>query len=144
MTTATMPSTNNIKPVKRTWFKVQAATVLSLLLATCTSPSYATVNKCTNYIDLVAVHSNNATQEPRKLPVTVEHRTIADVFLCLSFIGLSFIGKLRLALVRLWWGGHGNKPFIRQIPCAVLQRFSSLPAALNLGQSSLIPLEKVL
>jgi hypothetical protein len=105
MTTATMPSTNNIKPVKRTWFKVQAATVLSLLLATCTSPSYATVNKCTNYIDLVAVHSNNATQELRNLLKTVQHRTIADVFLCLSFASLSLMGKLRyLAIVLSRYG----------------------------------------
>ena len=51
-------------------------------------------------IDLVAVHGNNATQELRNLLKTVQHRTIADVFLCLSFIGLPFVGKLRLALVR--------------------------------------------
>ena len=99
-----------------------------------------------NCIAKVAVTGNNLKQEPRKLPVSVSHHTLADVFLCLSFANCLFTGELRLALalVRLWWGGHGNKPFIGRIPCAVLQRFSSLPTALTLGQSSKnLPLEKV-
>ena len=82
---------------------------------------------------------NNARQEPRKLLTTVlQHHTIVDVFLYLSFASCLFAGELRLALalVRLWWGGDGNKPFIRRIPSAVLLRFSSLPTALTLGQSS--------
>lgn len=100
-----------------------------------------------NVIDLVAVTSNNAKEELRKLSVSVQHRTIADVFLCLSFASLPVMGELRLAIafIALWWGGHGNKPFIRQIPCAVLLRFSNLPAALHLGRinKTTMPFEKV-
>lgn len=99
-----------------------------------------------NCLDLVAVSGNNARQELRKLLTTVQHHTIVDVFLCLSFASCLFAGELRLALalVRLWWGGHGNKPFIGRIPCAVLLRFSNLPTALTLGQSSKnLPFEKV-
>ena len=126
--------------------------LLVSLLATC-QPSYAIAshyqtlnNHSFNYVDAVAVNGNNVKQELRKLFKPVQHHTIVDVFFCLSFIFLPVMGELRLAiaLLALWWGGYRNKPFIRQIPCAVLQRFSSLPAALNLGQSSLIPLEKVL
>lgn len=98
-------------------------------------------------VDMVAVRGNNGRQEPKKLPVAVSHHTIVDVFLCLSFASLPFTGELRLALalVRLWWGGSGNKPFIGRIPLAVLQRFLSLPAALHLGQIiTTTPLRKVL
>jgi hypothetical protein len=139
--------------------------VLVSLLATCsTSPSYASEPKplishggyssqlgktyliATHYqlsklnsfilIDTVAVSGNNGCQERKKLLTTVEHRTIADVFLCLSFASLPVMGELRLALAitPLWWGGGGNKPFIRRILPAVLLRFLTLPAALNLGQ----------
>ena len=97
-----------------------------------------------NCIDKVAVTGNNLKQEPRKLLTAVQyHHTLVDVFLCLSFASCLFAGELRLAA--LWWGGHGNKPFIRQIPCAVLLRFSSLPTALYLGRiiKKLLPLEKV-
>ncbi len=96
-----------------------------------------------NYVDAVAVRGNNGRQEPRKLLTTVQHHTIVDVFLCLSFASLPFVGELRLAA--LWWGVHRNKPFIRRILCAVLLRFSSLPAALILGRiiKKLLPLEKV-
>jgi hypothetical protein len=92
---------------------------------------------------MVVVSGNNDRQERRKLLTTVSHRTIADVFLCLSFASLPFMGELRLAA--LWRGGYGNKPFIRRIPCAVLLRFSTLLAALNLGQiiKTLLPVEKV-
>ncbi len=124
------------------------------LLATCTSPSYAIAphyqqlnNHSFNYVDVVAVNGNNAYQELRKLSVSVQHRTIADVFLCLPFASLPFMGELRLAiaLLALWWGGYRNKPFIRQILCAVLLRFSNLPAALYLGQiiKTSLPFEKV-
>ena len=115
------------------------------LLASC-QPSYAIAstnqnlnNHSFNYVELVAVTGNNARQELRKLLTTVQyHHTLVDVFLCLSFANCLFTGELRLALalVCLWWGGDGNKPFIRQIPSAVLLRFSSLPTALTLGQSS--------
>ena len=120
------------------------------LLATC-QPSYAIAqnyqplnNHSFNYVDVVAVNGNNAYQERRKLLTTVSHRTIADVFLCLSFASLPFMGELRLALayIALWQGGHRNKPFIRQILCAVLLRFSTLLAALILGKTS-IPVRKV-
>lgn len=176
MTTAT----HAIKPVKRKGL-VGAIAILSLLLATCTRPSYALTGDCNNYysnvmsninynhhkynefvifktsndchyikqrftsIDLVAVHSNNASQEPRNLLKTVQHRTIADVFFCLSFIGLPFVGKLRLAVVRLWWGGRGNKPLRANTACRLFLAVSSLPTALFLGQiiKNLLPLEQV-
>ena len=100
-----------------------------------------------NCVDKVAVSGNNLKQEPKKLLNTVQyHHTLVDVFLCLSFASCLFTGELRLALalVRLWWGGHGNKPFIGRIPCAVCLRFLSLPTALTLGQSSKsLPLRKV-
>jgi hypothetical protein len=123
--------------------------LLVSLLATC-QPSYAIAthyqqlnNHSFNCVDVVAVNGNNDRQEPRKLLTTVQHHTIVDVFLCLSFASLPFVGELRLAA--LWWGVHRNKPFIRQILCAVLLRFSSLPAALILGRiiKKLLPLEKV-
>ncbi|HNJ86377.1 MAG TPA: hypothetical protein PKU92_07325, partial [Agitococcus sp.] len=102
-----------------------------------------------NYVDKVAVSGNNARQERRKLLATVlQHHTIVDVFLCLSFANCLFTGELRLALalVCLWWGGDGNKPFIRQIPSAVLLRFSNLPTALiflGLITQTSLPFEKV-
>jgi len=123
--------------------KAIISTLLSSLMATCTSPSYAIAsryhysnNDSFILVDTVAVSGNNDRQEPRNLLTTVSHRTLADVFLCLSFASLAFTGELRLAiaLIALWWGGSGNKPFIRRIPLAVLLRFSSLPAALTLGQ----------
>ena len=123
------------------------------LLATC-QPSYAIAphyqplnNHSFNYVDVVAVNGNNDRQELRKLFKPVQHHTIVDVFLCLPFIFLPVMGELRLAiaLLALWWGGYRNKPFIRQILCAVLLRFSNLPAALYLGQiiKTSLPFEKV-
>ena len=63
-------------------------------------------------VDMVAVAGNNAPQERKKLPVAVKHRTLVDVFFCLSFISLPVMGELRLAIafIALWWGGDGNKP----------------------------------
>jgi hypothetical protein len=98
-------------------------------------------------VDMVAVAGNNAPQERKKLPVAVKHRTLVDVFFCLSFISLPVMGELRLAIafIALWWGGDGNKPFIGRIPSAVLQRFLTLPAALYLGQIiKTTPVRKVL
>ena len=127
--------------------------LLVSLLATC-QPSYAIDkdyqpfnNHSFNYVDAVAVNGNNVKQELRKLFKPVQHHTIVDVFFCLSFIFLPVMGELRpvIALLALWWGGSGNKPFIRRIPLAVLQRFLSLPAALTLGQIiKTTPLRKVL
>lgn len=97
-------------------------------------------------IDLIAVTGNNLKQELRNLLNTVQHHTIVDVFLCLSFSNLPFWGKLcfALALVRLWWGGRGNKPFGANTVCRVCFAVSNLPAALHLGQSSKkLPFEKV-
>ncbi|MBL0229498.1 MAG: hypothetical protein IPP76_01370 [Moraxellaceae bacterium] len=130
--------------------KTCTTVLLVSLLATC-QPSYAIAqdyqplnNHSFNYVDVVAVNGNNGRQERRKLFKTVQHRTIADVFLCLPFIFLPFTGELRLALayIALWQGGHRNKPFIRRILCAVVLRFSTLLAALILGKTSL-PVEKV-
>ena len=133
--------------------KAIISTLLSSLMATCTSPSYAIAsryhysnNDSFILVDMVAVSGNNDRQEPRNLLNTVQHHTIVDVFLCLSFASLPFMGELRLAiaLIALWWGGSGNKPFIRRIPLAVLLRFLSLPAALHLGQIiKTTPLRKV-
>lgn len=97
-------------------------------------------------VDTVAVCGNNGRQESQNLLNTVQHHTLFDVFLCLSFISLPFMGELRfaLAVVFLWWGGDRNKPFIRRILSAVVLRFLTLPAALHLGQSSKhLPVEKV-
>ena len=101
-----------------------------------------------NCVDKVAVTGNNLKQERQNLFKSVQHHTIVDVFLCLSFANCLFTGELRLALalVRLWWGGDGNKPFIRRIPSAVVTAVLNLPAALYLGlitQTSL-PVRKVL
>ena len=100
-----------------------------------------------NYVDKVAVNGNNLKQERQNLLVTVQHHTIVGVFLCLSFANCLFTGDLRLALalVRLWWGGGGNKPFIRRIPSAVVTAVLNLPAALYLGRiiKKLLPLRKV-
>ncbi len=123
------------------------------LLATC-QPSYAIAqnyqqlnNHSFNYVDVVAVNGNNAYQELRNLFKHVQHHTIVDVFLCLSFIFLPVMGELRLAiaLLALWWGGYRNKPFIRQILCAVCLTVSNLPTALTLGQiiKTSLPFEKV-
>ena len=92
-------------------------------------------NHSFNYVDAVAVNGNNAYQEPRKLLTTVQHHTIVDVFLCLSFIFLPVMGELRLAiaLLALWWGGGGNKPFIRRIPPAVGLTVSYPPCRPNFG-----------
>ena len=156
--------------------KTCTTALLVSLLATCsTSPSYAKVDLESNtglsliksdvrkyqfisssyqklnndsfiLVDTVAASGNNDRQESRNLLNTVQHHTIVDVFLCLSFASLPFMGELRLAiaLIALWWGGSGNKPFIRRIPLAVLLRFLSLPAALHLGQIiKTTPLRKV-
>jgi len=134
--------------------RISTTAALVSLLATCSSPSYAIAthyqhfnNNSFNYVDTVAVRGNNAPQELQKLLTTVQHHTIVDVFLCLSFASLPFTGELRLAIAffALWWGGHGNKPFIRRIPCAVLLRFLNLPAALHFGQiiKTSLPIRKV-
>jgi hypothetical protein len=134
--------------------KTCTTALLVSLLSTC-QPSYAIAthyqplnNHSFNYVDVVAVNGNNDRQERKKLPVAVKHHTIVDVFFCLSFASLPVMGELclALALVRLWWGGGGNKPFIRRIPSAVLQRFLTLPAALILGRIKKIslPVRKVL
>ena len=99
-----------------------------------------------NCLDLVAVTGNNARQELQNLFNTVQHHTIVDVFLCLSFASCLFAGELRLALalVRLWWGGRGNKPFGANTVCRSVLAVSNLPAALHLGQSlKKLPFEKV-
>ena len=111
------------------------------LLATC-QPSYAIAphyqplnNHSFNYVDVVAVNGNNAYQELRKLFKHVQHHTIVDVFLCLSFIFLPVMGELRLAiaLLALWWGGYRNKPFSRQILCAVGLTVFEPPCRPNFG-----------
>ena len=111
-------------------------------LATCNaSPSYADQQYL---LTATAKTGNNAPQERRKLFKTVQHHTIVDVFLCLPFISLPFTGELRLAIafIALWWGGGGNKPFMRRIPPAVDLTVLNLPAALILGKTSL-PIRKV-
>ena len=99
-----------------------------------------------NCLDLVAVTGNNLKQERRKLLKTVlQHHTIVDVFLCLSFANSLFTGELRLALVRLWRGGRGNKPYMGEyrVPPVFSGFLPSLPPYL-LGQSSKkLPVEKV-
>ena len=91
---------------------------------------------------------NNARQERRKLLATVlQHHTIVDVFLCLSFANLLVMGELRLALalVRLWWGGHGNKPFGANTVCRVVTVFYPPYRPNFLGQitKTSLPVEKV-
>ena len=127
-----------LKPLKHCHIKNSTTALLVSLLATC-QPSYAITKSYPIQIsdnnvslDKVAVSGNYGRQELRKLCKTVQHHTIVDVFLCLFFANLSVMGELRLAA--LWWGGRANKPFIRRIPRAVVLRFSSLPAALHLGQ----------
>ncbi len=87
------------------------------------APNYQYLNNHSfNCIAKVAVTGNNLKEELRKLLNTVQyHHTLVDVFLCLSFASCLFTGELRLAiaLLALWWGGYRNKPFIRQILCAV-------------------------
>lgn len=99
-----------------------------------------------NCIAKVAVTGNNLKQERRKLLKTVlQHHTIVDVFLCLSFANSLFTGELRLALVRLWRGGRGNKPYMGEyrVPPVFSGFLPSLPPYL-LGQSSKkLPVEKV-
>ena len=128
----------NSTTVKTVSLKTCTTVLLVSLLATC-QPSYAITKSYPIQIsdnnvslDKVAVSGNYGRQELRKLCKTVQHHTIVDVFLCLFFANLSVMGELRLAA--LWWGGRANKPFIRRIPRAVVLRFSSLPAALHLGQ----------
>ncbi len=129
----------------KTFTQKLCITLLLSSLATChPSPSYADQQ----YVLTAAVKTgNNGLQESRNLLNTVQHHTIVDVFLCLSFASLPFMGELRLAIafIALWWGGSGNKPFIRRIPLAVCLRFSTLPAALHLGQTikTSLPVEKV-
>ena len=98
-------------------------------------------------IDLIAVTGNNLKQELRNLLKTVSHRTLADVFLCLSFNNLSFTGKLylALALVRFWQGGRGNKPLGANTVCRLFLAVSNLLAALPLGRifKTSLPFEKV-
>ena len=99
-----------------------------------------------NCIAKVAVTSNNARQELRNLLKPVQHHTIVGVFLCLSFSDLPFLGKLclALALVRLWWGGSGNKPLGANTTCRLCFAVLNLPTALSLGQSSKsLPIRKV-
>jgi hypothetical protein len=131
-----------LKPLKTVGIKNSTTGLLVSLLATC-QPSYAITKSYPIQIsdnnvslDKVAVSGNYGRQERKKLLKPVQHRTIADVFLCLSFISLPFMGELRLAIafIALWWGGDGNKPFIRRILSAVVLRFLTLPAALHLGQ----------
>jgi len=123
--------------------KTCTTVLLVSLLATC-QPSYAIAphyqplnNHSFNYVDVVAVNGNNAYQERKKLFKPVQHHTIVDVFLCLSFASLPVMGELclALALVRLWWGGGGNKPFIRRIPPAVGLTVSYPPCRPNFGQN---------
>ena len=109
------------------------------LLATCTSPSYADQE---NVLTAIANAGNNAPQELQNLLKPVQHRTIADVFLCLSFASLPVMGELRLAV--LWWGGHGNKPFMGEYRVPLVLAVLNLPTALSLGQSSKsLPIRKV-
>ena len=102
-----------------------------------------------NYVDKVAVSGNNARQERRKLLATVlQHHTIVDVFLCLSFASCLFTGELRLALalVRLWWGGSGNKPLGANTTCRLcLAVFEPpyRPNFLGLIIKTSLPFEKV-
>ena len=129
----------------KTFTQKLCITLLLSSLATCsTSPSYADQQFV---LTAAAKTGNNALQERKKLFKSVQHRTIADVFLCLPFINLPFMGELRLAIafISLWWGGGGNKPFIRRIPPAVDLRFLTLPAALHLGQiiKTSLPIRKV-
>jgi hypothetical protein len=77
--------------------------LLVSLLATCQpsyaiAPNYQPLNSHSfNYVDVVAVNGNNALQELQNLLNTVQHHTIVDVFLCLSFA--SFLaGELLLPL----------------------------------------------
>ena len=100
-----------------------------------------------NCIDKVAVTGNNLKQELQNLLNTVQyHHTLVDVFLCLSFANCLFAGELRLALalVRLWWGGSGNKPLGANTTCRLCFAVLNLPTALSLGQSSKsLPIRKV-
>lgn len=112
------------------------------------APNYQYLNNHSfNCVAKVAVTGNNLKQELQNLFKSVQHHTIVGVFFCLSFSNLPSLGKLclALALVYLWWGGDGNKPFIRRIPSAVDLTVLNLPAALHLGlitQTSL-PVRKV-
>jgi hypothetical protein len=100
-----------------------------------------------NVIDLVAVTGNNAKQELQNLLNTVQHHTIVGVFFCLSFSNLPVMGGLRLALalVRLWWGGGGNKPSWVNTACRACLAVLNLPAALHLGRinKTTMPFRKV-
>lgn len=136
-------------------FKNLSVRLLISLLASCSaSPSYAIassyqplINDTVILFDLVAVTGNTLHQELQNLFTTVQHHTIVDVFLCLPVLYPSFFGVVShaLALVRLWWGGDGNKPFIRRILSAVVVAVLNLPAALTLGQiiALSLPVRKV-
>ena len=124
--------------------------LLVSLLATCTSPSYAIVthyqslnNDSFILVDMVAVSGNNAPQELRKLFTTVQHRTIADVFLCPSFFGVVSHSH---AITPLWWGGRANKPFTRRIPRAVVVTVFEPPyrPTFRANIKTSLPFEKVL
>lgn len=157
--------------------QLSVATVASVAVAasenqkkTLTSPSYAEVGKSLfggnsdflpqlnkinqlsffdsfNCVAKVAVTGNNLKQELRNLLKTVSHRTLADVFLCLSFSNLPILGKLcfALALVRFWQGGRGNKPLGANTVCRLFLAVSNLLAALPLGRifKTSLPFEKV-
>ena len=81
------------------------------------APNYQYLNNHSfNYVDKVAVTGNNLKQERQNLFTTVlQHHTLVDVFLCLSFASCLFAGELRLAA--LWWGGHRNKPLGANTVC---------------------------
>lgn len=100
-----------------------------------------------NYVAKVAVTGNNLKQELRNLLKTVQHHTIVGVFFCLSFASLPVMGELCLAfaVVRLWWGGRGNKPLGANTVCRLFLAVSNLPTALTLGQiiKTSLPFEKV-
>jgi hypothetical protein len=143
----------NSTTVKTVSLKTCTTVLLVSLLATC-QPSYAITKSYPIQIsdnnvslDKVAASGNHGYQELRNLFKHVQHHTIVDVFLCLPFISLPVMGELRLAiaLIALWWGGRGNKPFTRRILCAVCLTVSNLPTALYLGQiiKKSLPFEKV-
>lgn len=138
----------------KTVTKLSVRLLMSLLASCSASPSYAIASSYEPFIndtvilfDLVARTGNTLHQELQNLFKHVQHHTIVDVFLCLSILYPSFFGAVShaLALVRLWWGGDGNKPFIRRILSAVCLTVLNLPATLTLGQiiTLLLPVRKV-
>lgn len=136
----------------KTLLKVSTALLLATLSTCTTSPSYASKSKGFVFnpvpsLDLVAVGGNNPSQETRKLLKPVQHHTIVDVFLCLSFVSLPFMGELRLALAitSLWQGGRGNKPFMGEyrVPLGFSGFLASLPPYFWGNHQNLLPLEQV-